>query len=600
MSPTSRPAGSPPPPSPKRGAKAASTIAQILGDVILHHTPWTAEVSEKTRRRITDEWLDGLEAHATTVIGPLIEKLGEGVAMPKEIADLLDHVAVPKAAFGSTIQQFFIYGVMFSLASTALQPFTQVVSNELWKANPTRPLSPPDLATLVVRGLEIGGTPTTVAPDWSKEMAAESGLSAENFQALVDATGMPPAPQELYQMIRRQIIDEAQLDQGLREGDTRDEWIPALSKLRYATPSPTDLVAAAIRYQMPYDDAKAWAEEFGLEPPGWINNNPDWFKVLYDTGGRPIAPVEAGHAALRGFIPWEGTGPEALSFQQSIAEGDLKTKWTGVLEKLAYYYPPNGEIMTLLKHGAITRAQAVAYFNANGVPTELAQAYLYISTYQQTETDLALAKGDIESLVQENIISDEEAIHLLERVGYTGDSANLLVEMAHWRYNMEALRSSINRIATLYVEHKISATDCKAGIAALGLPAAQVDQLMATYEIQHQHYQPVLTPAQIASGLYYSVLTQSEAMQMLEGLGYEPDTAWRLLSIRMHGPLPNPPPGITLPGQQGTAGAIKAAELAVETALGTITDTTSPVYADVMKALDDLMKAGEVLNSIKP
>src|SRR5579875_957287 len=464
---------------PTRGTVAANKISQILGEVLIHHAPWTAQISEQTRRRITDDWLEKLEAHATTVVKPFIDKVTETAGMPEELAELFEHAAVPKAQFGATIQQFFIYGVMFSLASTALAPFTQVLSNDLWTANPTRPLSPPDISTAVIRGLVLGGTPTTPMPDWAAEEAAKSGIDSERMQTLIDITGMPPAPQDLFQMVRRQIITEDQLQQGLREGDTRDEWIPLVSKLRYVQPSPVDMVAAAVQNQLPYADAAHWAQVLGLEPADYLKNNPDWFKVLYVVHGRPPGPVEMAHAALRGIVPWTGTCPESVSFAQAVSESDVKDKYIPVLQALATYYPPPGEVKGFLVRGAITEDQAVAYWKADGIPDPLAKAYAHEATYQQTTTDLALAKSDVLEAVQEKILSDQDAIGLLSRIGYSGDAAATLVEMAHFRYNLQILRTAVNRVASLYTGHKIDATECKQGLASLGLPANQVTDLLA-------------------------------------------------------------------------------------------------------------------------
>lgn len=521
---------------------AASKIGQLIGEVIIHHAPWTADISESTRRRVTDEWLERLESHGTDVFSDLIDQMINQGGPSPEILKLLEHAARPTAQFGSTIQQFFIYGVMFSLASTALAPFTQIVANQLWQANPTRPVSPPDIATMVVRGIAPGDEATTPAPDWALNMAAQSGISPENFQALVDATGNPPAPQDLFQMIRRNIITEDQLEQGIREGDTRDEWIPYISQLRYVQPSPLDMVRAAVQSQMTYEQAAQWAETLGLEPAGYLDGNPDWFRLLYDVYGRPPGPQELGHAALRGFIPWEGTGAEALTFEQGISESDIKDKWIPVLKQLMQYFPPPGETSRLLMHGGITPEQAIQLWQQAGIPPDIANAYAHVAQIEQVTQDKALAKGDVLTLVQEGALDDDTAISLLSQIGYTGENATFLVQMAHFRYNLEALRRAIGQVTSLYTGHKISATEAQTAFASLGMPRAQIDSLLAMLTIQRQSEVIVPTASEVADGLYYNIIDQATAMALLEQLGYQPWDAWLKLSVRNHAPLPDEPP----------------------------------------------------------
>ena len=537
-------------PPPKENAHgAASIIGQLLGEVIVHHAPWTSEISETTRRRIADDWLENLEQHTTGLIGPLVDQMLAVTDPPPEVRKLLTAAQDPSAQFGSLLQQFFVYGLMFQLAGTMLAPFTQQVQNDVWSAHPDRPLSPPDLATAVVRGIGHGDSSGVTIPDWATKQAAESGMSAEDFATFVGTTGMAPALQLLFEMVRRDINPEGELNaggitlvSGIQQGDIKDEWIEAVSKLRYVQPSPTDFVRAAIQAQMPYDEAATWATKVGLEPPAYLNDNPDWFKLLFDTAGRPPGPVEMAHAALRGLTSWTGTGPDSVSFAQAIAESDIKTKYTPLLQALATYYPPPGEVRTLLLHGGIDKEQAIAYWQADGIPAELAKAYAYLAETEQITQDKALAKGDILTLVQEQAISDSDARTMLEQIGYTGENATHLIEMAHFRYELEALRNSVRTVARLYTTRKVNATQAKAALESIGLPAIQVGSLMDTLTVQRDNIVLEPTAAQIAGALFYGVIDQAEATAMLIELGYSDYGAYIVLSDRMHTALPNRPP----------------------------------------------------------
>lgn len=544
-------------------------LGQLVADVIVNLHPHVSRLAEIEKAEFRAKFLDGLEDHTAQLVRPLLESVLDSTKTPDELRGLMAELGAPTEQFTGIISQFFIFGVMFTLAQAMLAPFVTQVENDVWAAHPVRPISPPDIATAVVRGIGFGDSSSVVVPEWATTEAGLSGLDADRFSTMVGVTGMAPALQLLFEMIRRGIIEEGALDaggttlvSGIQQSDVKDEWIDPVAKLRYVQPSPIDMVRAAVQSQ--WDDTpigtgidlpKQWATALGLEPPDWVAGNPDWFNILYNSAGRPPGPVEMGHAANRGLTPWQGTGSASVAFDQAIRESDIKDKYIPLLELLAVYWPPSGEVMTLLKHGGLDVDQAKAYWKANGVPDELATAYLYVSQIEQVTQDKALAKGDIESLLQENLIDDDQALTLLGEVGYSGENATLIVEMAHFRYELQALRAGIRTISTLYTSKKITATEAQTGFQGLGLAANQIEDLLATLDFQRRAEVVIPTAAQVAAGLYYQVIDQPTAMTMLEDLGYSAFDAWFVLSVRLHGPLPGAPGGYVPPASGAATGA---------------------------------------------
>lgn len=523
-------------------ATAASKFAQLIGDTLTHHLEASGHIGPMMADRVKKQFLDDLEEHTTKIVGPVIDLMLEHGDMPDEVRKLLEQAKTPSAAFGSFVQQFLVYGVMFSLASTGLQPLTQELANTLWSAFPTRPISPPDLATAVVRGIGSGDSAGVDVPGWATDEAKKSGISPNDFYTMVGTTGLAPSLQLLFEMIRRQFITEDQLVEGIKESDVKDKWIPYVAKLRYVLPTPTDFVAAAIREQLPQDVARALATLVGLSPDTLPGTNDTPFDVMRNISGRPPGPVEMGHAANRGFMPWTGTGPSVLSFEQGIAESDIKTKWTPLLQKLAEYFPPNGEIGQLLLHGGLTGDQAEALWKANGVPPDLAKAYRHVAEIQQITQDRALAKGEIETLVVERAITDAEAEGFLEKIGYTGTNAKFIIGMAHFRYQLTTIRNVIRRVSTLYTSHKITTAQATEALKADGIPQAQVDAIIHELTILRDANTQHPTAAQIESGFHYQIIDQPTAIALLKALGYDEWSAWFVLSAREHAPLPDEPP----------------------------------------------------------
>jgi len=166
---------------------------------------------------------------------------------------------------------------------------------------------------------------------------------------------------------------------------------------------------------------------------------------------------------------------------------------------------------------------------------------------QQVTQDRALAKGDIETLLQENAISDDDALAMLAEVGYSGTNAAFLVEMAHFRFELEALRTSVRTVSTLFVARAITNTEAQSALQGLGMPQSQIDTLLTTLTFQRDSEVKIPTVAQMASALFYGVVDYDTALNFLVSQGYTEDNAWLVLSVRMHGPISPAPSGVSVP-----------------------------------------------------
>lgn len=531
-------------------------LSQLLADTLISMHPHVSRLAETEKEIFRAKFLDGLEEHTAQLVNPLLNAVTDSSTLPDELRGLVAELGAPTEQFTGIISQFFVFGVMFTLAQAMLAPFVQQLNNDVWSAHPDRPISPPDVATAVVRGIGLGDTAGETVPQWAYDEAAKSGFDRLTFGTMVGVTGMAPALQLLFEMIRRGIIEEGDVASGgttlvggIKQSDVKDEWIPFVSKLRYIQPSPIDMVRAAVQDQWDeqvgsgttYDEAKKWAETLGLEPGNYLGGNPDWFNLLYNTAGRPPGPVEMMHAANRGLTDWDSRGSASVSFSQAISESDIKDKYIPLLKKLAVYYPAAGETRQLLLHGGIDEATALQLWADDGVPPLIANAMLHLAQIEQVTQDKALARGDILTLVQEQAIDDTQALALLQQIGYSGDNALHLLEMTHFRYELDALRSVVRRVASLYTSRKISTTQAQQALQGFGMPQAQIDSLLKTFDNQRAAEALTPTAAQVASALFYKVIDQAGAQGLLEALGYSPWGAWLVLSVRMHGALPNQP-----------------------------------------------------------
>lgn len=540
--------------------QTASKLAQLLGEVLVHHAPHTAEIDAATRQRHLVEFLDGLEQHTAGQLGPILQKILDGSDMPDEFKHLLEEVIDPPAFFSAVIGQVFVYGVVGQLLGTSVTPFLQGVANDLWAKAVSDgisvPVSPAVIATAAARGLNLGDPPTVSMPGWAYKEAAKSGVSGEDIDLQASIVGTPPSPQELFELLRRGIIGDADVKRGLAEGDTRDDWIPQLSQLAHGWLTPTDFVRAAVQGQISYEAAREWAGKTGLDvstelpiDASKVGGSDDMFGLAWAESGRPPGPVELADMTLRGIIPKDGTGADATSFQQGIAESDIKTKWTDALWQRAQYVPPPNEISTLLERGAITKDQAVTLWQQRGVPKTLAEGYAYIAEQQHVTQDKLLAKGEVATAYYDRLLTRDEAVSFLSQLGYRDVVADQILAIQDFKRTMQAMNAVVRRVSNLYGARKLSPTDAKNALTTAGVPADQADQILTEWAILHEAPIHLPSAAEIGLAVHYGTLTQEQAIAELEVLGYQPRDAAIVLSAHSRAAVtPLPDKGTTVTG----------------------------------------------------
>lgn len=442
----------------------------------------------------------------------------------------------------STASQFLLWGVAYGFASALLGPNMLDIQQAAWRADPSQTLSPADLADLVVKNI--------MTQDDAADQAQSSGLSTDKFANLVLGTGEPPGLEMVLEMARRQFIAWDYVDPttptvegAVRTSHIYDEWYAAIRQMGDVsqpgggTPiSPSDAVEAALRNQRPLADMETEAGLSGL--------NPERFGILLDTSGNPPSPGELVEFARRQLIPLEGTGPNALTFQQGIYEGDSKDKWEPLYEKLLDYIPPPRSIATLQSHGVIDAATATALYAQNGLSPELAGIYAASAVATKVAANKAITEGNILKLYYDRLIDGPTATTMLGELGYDGPTSAYLLELQDFSRSAAVFNGAVTLVGRMYTSRKVTRTATIEALQQLDVPAGAITQYMGIWDTEIAANVRGLTEGQITAAFYYGIKDQAWCMAALEAIGYSPHDAWVILSARDHGPLPDEPPDV--------------------------------------------------------
>ena len=455
-------------------------------------------------------------------------------------------------ANNDSARQLFIWGILYGLLSAVFMPVTVEITEAAWqeavKDNVYRALSADELAQMVVRGW--------VDHTSAQNEASKSGVLPGDFDNMVNNRRNPVSPEEAAVALRRKIIPQTapagqvSFENAIQEGNLGNQWGPVIQQLATAIPTPADVLQGVLQGQVPAGtDPRALYQQVGgeLTDP---NTNFDWYTFMFNTRGAAPTPNEAAEMARRNIIPWgDGSdgpvveGPGAISFQQAFLEGPWRNKWEPAWRLMSSYLPPPRTVTAMLKQGALTVAQATDLLTKQGLTPDLVSAYITAATTTKTTKPKELSESNVITLLNDKLITVDQAVTFLEQLGYPANEATALATTSQAQVTISQFKSNVNRVGTYYINHKVNRANAADMLARLGVDAASITEKLAAWDIERAGNVSILTAAQIENAWEYEILTQAEAMQELEIRGYTPLDAWTLLSIKAKQALPGKPAG---------------------------------------------------------
>ena len=447
------------------------------------------------------------------------------VDIPEGLADFFSKA-------GSSAEQLFVWQVLGNIVGGLMAPVINDLQQAALSIDSNTVLDPQTVAGLVAQGI--------VDQAAGEGEVNKSGLSASRFDHLVIAAGNSLDFGAVVSAYQRGLIEDGDYDPtdvslhgAAASAAIREGWLPILKKLAVAIPSVAEVMNAWLEGQIGEDEARTRYLAAG--------GDPTWFQTSYNANGQAPTPVEALELLNRGIIPENGTGPDALSYEQAFREGPWRNKWLKPFLALREYLPPPRTVTAMYHAGQLDHATAATLLTKQGLTSDLVAAYLTPAATSSTTTEKTLAKTDILGLYADGLINAEQAVNHLVALKYTQSDAELLIELQDFKTTKSQLDAGVTRVRTLYQGGKITRGDAVSELEALDIANDLAGQLVDTWDITSSTPVRLLTPAQIVDAWYYELIPSTEALNALESLGYDDIDAWLLLSIKSKGPLADVP-----------------------------------------------------------
>lgn len=411
-----------------------------------------------------------------------------------------------------------LLGALFRIPQSFAAAWAARAEQVAWEENPNMRISPADLAAGVVKGI--------IGADYAADEGKMSGFDSFRMEYLTKLAGNPPGPETLLALWRRGLVDEARMEHGLRQGYLKDEWIDTYRGRRFDPIGVGAAVEAAVQAQLSYDEAAAIAAQDGVSP--------EQFQVLYNTAGNPPGAMEA-------LQLWRIGAITEAEVDQALRESRLKNKWIPAVKQLYRRRVPMRTITTLVGHGAINDDQARQMLQLLGYSIEDANAIIASAAHDTTTSEKQVSLATIRSLYVDQIITRDQALADLTKIGYSSQSADLILQLADSQALQKLRAAVITSLRSRFVAHHIDEAELRQKLGELGAPANQVDYMIQLWTIAAEANVRELTPAQVLAAGKAGLLTEDETIARLVAMGYHPGDAM-ILSV-LHGPSSAPTGG---------------------------------------------------------
>ena len=376
-------------------------------------------------------------------------------------------------------------------------------------------LTPAALADMVVRDI--------LSEDQAAAIANQSGLSTEDFHALVLDTGEAPGIQDLLFTYRRGFIDRARLEHGIRQSRLRTEWTDVVESLSLVPMSTADAIEGAVQGALTPEASKAIAAQNGLIAEHW--------QPLYDIAGNP--------PGIQQMVSMWHRGKMTLAeLVKGIRESRLKDKYIDATIAASPRIPPERSVVSLVSKGSLTEAQGTEQLLMLGYTPEIAAALMANAHAVKTVKAHTLTESMVTTLYEDQAMTAEQATGILTGLGYSDDDAGWLLALADANRAHKYQQAVITRLGSSYVKGLTDEQSVRVVMQGLGIPAAQLDLIVRYWNLEIHTVTKTLTEAQVVKAAKDGNITADQATARLLGMGYGEQDAAILLA-----PVVGPPPG---------------------------------------------------------
>jgi len=463
--------------------------------------------------------------------------------------------------------QLFLSFALGHAASPAIEPFAASIENEAWAAHTVKPPTIYTFAPMDARG-KLVGYPVN---DW----AHFQGFSDNVLAALKDGSLVGPDLADLFEMWRRGEIGQTEFETGMTTLGVQPAWFGHLESLKRVHLSPAEAANARQQQFITQGEQEAIAALYGITT--------DDADIQFELAGLPPG-VETGLQMWRRGIIGKA------EFDQIVAEGHTKTKYTADLEALKNqvlsastyvrahlkghatqqemydggaltgYRPADLDLMYLSEGRPATAHQIhIGYARGAELGAGISEQEAIATSVKQSDirpeyTDLIYAGRDtypslfqITRLVTGGTISADTGATWAHKAGLAAEVVTALHASWAGTGGATAADTHVAKAQTQlwttthrgYLTSKITDQEATAALTKAGVASGSIPAVLSTWQAERDLDRKTLSAAQVKKAWVENVenpdtgaaWTRDEALAYLIELGYSPSDAATFLEL---------------------------------------------------------------------
>jgi hypothetical protein len=316
----------------------------------------------------------------------------------------------------------------------------------------------------------------------------------------------------------RGLVSEAKVEDQLTRAGYKPEDIALWKQLSERIPSPSDLIAIAVREgfddavsrQFGYDEAFPSEAAEAAEKGGMPR---EWFSKMWRAHWRLPSVTQGFDMFHRGIMSRE-------ELDLLLRASDIPAFWRQKLVQLSYNVVTRVDVRRMYALGVISEQQVYERYIDGGYNPDDARDLTEWTVAEYAETERELTKTEILGMYRESILNEKEVEVYLTALGYNLPTIGLLLAREDLAKEAAYEKEVVQNVKSGFMANIFDETDVRAQIGKLDPPAGYVDDILELWRLEKTRRLVRPTVTQLRDMWLSEVITDGELARELVGRGY--------------------------------------------------------------------------------
>lgn len=363
-----------------------------------------------------------------------------------------------------------------------------------------------------------------------RDLMKRSGLSDHDIDLLFLSAYKTIDENTLRSLYFRGILTEDQVYIRMRELGYTDTRIKELIQGWEVIPGPGDLFTMVAHEAFEPDSIQllGLADEFPEEQVQWLKKqglSEYWAKKYWYAHWNEPSIGQGYEMLHRGVI-------DLKTLELLYRTVEIPPMWRDKLTQIAYMPYTRVDVRRMHEMGVLSDDDLLRAYLDLGYDEEHASKMVEFTIKYNQDNDKQLSKEQIQNGYADNIISRDDALTLLKKLGYTDQQVEFFITYIDYQKAKDIQDDKIDNIKELYLNNFIDDFDCKARLDALNLPAERTAALLEKWQIYRLKDKKLPSKTDLDKFFKAGIIDQDTYVKQMSILGYNNEyISWYLAAM---------------------------------------------------------------------